>query len=70
MATAAAAAGRRELWDGRDCAHLGNFGTEEAATRAYDRACLAQHGADANTNYPPSVRPPFPLLPCSDPASL
>ena len=53
-----AAPKQAELWDGRDFAHLGNYGTEEAAARAYDRACLQQHGAEANTNYPPSVRLP------------
>ena len=37
-----------------DFAHLGAFGSEEAAARAYDRACLQQHGAQANTNYPAS----------------
>ncbi len=54
-----------ELWDGADYARIGSFGTEEAAARAYDRACLAQHGADANTNFPPEARlpPASPALP-------
>lgn len=45
---------KAELWDGKDYALLGHFDSEEAAARAYDRACLAQHGEAANTNYPPA----------------
>lgn len=43
---------RAELWDGKEYALLGHFDSEEAAARAYDRACLKQHGNVANTNYP------------------
>ena len=51
---AAAGSWKAELWDGREYALLGLFDSEEAAARAYDRACLAQHGEAANTNYPPA----------------
>jgi hypothetical protein len=44
---------KAELWDGKDFALLGHFNSEEEAARAYDRACLKQHGDNANTNYPP-----------------
>ncbi|BDA43997.1 probable AP2-like ethylene-responsive transcription factor CRL5 [Coccomyxa sp. Obi] len=45
---------KAELWDGKEYALLGHYDSEEAAARAYDRACLAQHGEAANTNYPPN----------------
>lgn len=51
---AAAGSWKAELWDGKEYALLGHYDSEEAAARAYDRACLAQHGEAANTNYPPN----------------
>ena len=41
-----------EIWDGKSYQLLGTFTTEAEAAKAYDLACLAQHGSDALTNYP------------------
>ncbi|KAL4513614.1 hypothetical protein Ndes2526B_g05222 [Nannochloris sp. 'desiccata'] len=40
-----------EIWDGKEYQLLGTFTTEAEAAKAYDVACLAQHGSDALTNF-------------------
>ncbi len=40
-----------EIWDGKKYQLLGIFPTEAEAAKAYDLACLAQHGSDALTNF-------------------
>ena len=41
-----------EIWDGTSYKDLGIYASEVEAARAYDMACLKQHGADALTNFP------------------
>lgn len=41
-----------EIWDGKKYRLLGVFESEGDAAKAYDVACLEQHGVDALTNYP------------------
>lgn len=41
-----------EIWDGDEFQLVGEGDEEEAAARAYDRACLRHAGAEANINFP------------------
>jgi hypothetical protein len=41
-----------EIWDGKKYQLLGSFSTESQAAKAYDIACISQHGTDALTNFP------------------
>lgn len=44
-----------EIWDGTKYKFLGAFTEEADAAKAYDVACLAQHGDDALINFPLSI---------------
>jgi hypothetical protein len=43
-----------EIWDDKTEEYLpiGTYKDEKDAARAYDRACLREHGGNANTNFP------------------